>query len=400
MSAGVMEDFDEPSEYKVIETESYLRIAVRSLYDMQKLRIQIGNRIVAAFREKLGIKPSHSEEEEGNKEAEKLLVQLRAEYRRITDGVKRITKKIKSDSHLITTQSELLLLKAYEEQLQAEETHKKIIENELKDYPVYMQYMRHIKGVGPLMAAMCISELDIHRAKVPSAFHAYSGIDVVTWFECKEKHNDAAPDRLRKRHPEGYTTQGPAITGREDDWFSLFTADGVLLGKYGLANEDSPGYGEGRSMKETHLTDKTYVKKARPAKNGKPATEDTLVKTRGITFNPMLKTKLIGVLASSFVRQGGVDKETGLRKAGCYYRNVFDSYKEYITGRPEHANKTKIHINNMAKRYMIKEFLSDLWTAWRTLEELPIRPSYAVEKLGKRPYVIPGKPEIIYDEVA
>ena len=55
--------------------EKVLTASVRSLYDLQKLRISTGNRICASFRVKLGLDPSQAEGED--KEAEKLLTQLR-----------------------------------------------------------------------------------------------------------------------------------------------------------------------------------------------------------------------------------------------------------------------------------------------------------------------------------
>lgn len=78
-----------------------IRTSVRTLYDMQKLRIQNGNRIAAAFRVKLGLESSQAETE--NQDAHAILNELRSEFKRITDGVKRITKNIKIDSPLITT---------------------------------------------------------------------------------------------------------------------------------------------------------------------------------------------------------------------------------------------------------------------------------------------------------
>ena len=72
-----------------------IRISVRTLYDMQKLRIQSGNRIAAAFRTKLGLSSSQAEAE--IPDAEKMLKDLRTEFKRITDGVKRITKNFESD---------------------------------------------------------------------------------------------------------------------------------------------------------------------------------------------------------------------------------------------------------------------------------------------------------------
>jgi hypothetical protein len=37
----------------------------------------------------------------------------------------------------------------------------------------------------------------------------------------------------------------------------------------------------------------------------------------------------------------------------------------------------------MAVRFMIKEFLADLWTEWRIMEGLPVRERYEVEKFKK-----------------
>ena len=40
----------------------------------------------------------------------------------------------------------------------------------------------------------------------------------------------------------------------------------------------------------------------------------------------------------------------------------------------------------MALRYMIKSLLGDLWTYWRTKENLPVTPPYAVSKLNMDPH--------------
>ena len=43
----------------------------------------------------------------------------------------------------------------------------------------------------------------------------------------------------------------------------------------------------------------------------------------------------------------------------------------------------KDHRHKAAIRKMIKEFLKNLYIAWRTIEGLPIREPYEVEYLGK-----------------
>jgi Transposase IS116/IS110/IS902 family len=282
---------------------SIIRCSIRSLYDMQKIRIQNGNRICAAFRYKLGLESSQAEEE--NEEASDLLKELRSEFKRITDGVKRITKDIKCDSPLITTRSELALLESYERQIEAEIIHEKAIADELSRTPIWNEFLKDVRGVGPLMAGVIVSEIDINKCNSISALHKYCGLDVVVYENEEGEHE------------------------------------------------------EGRCRKKEHLVPKTYTNR-----NGE------IKETIGITFNPFLKTKLVGVLGSVFIKLGGK------------YRIVYDGYKHRLQNHPKHKDKTKGHIHNMAVRYMVKEFLADLWTHWRLLEGLPVKGTYAEDVLG------------------
>jgi len=116
--------------------------------------------------------------------------------------------------------------------------------------------------------------------------------------------------------------------------------------------------GTGRSRKKEHLIEQTYTDA-----EGKEQTK------MGISFNPFLKTKLIGVLGSSFVKTNGK------------YREIYDNYKHRISNMPAHAEKSKGHINNMAIRYTVKRFLVDLHYHWRTMEGLPVADEYSKAKL-------------------
>jgi hypothetical protein len=283
-----------------------IRISIRSLYDLQKLRIQAGNRIFQAFRQKLGITSSEAEEEL-SPEAEEVLRQLRAEFKRITDGVKRITKTIELESNLITNAAELYLIQAYERQLDAEESHTKVVLDELQRHAIYRDWLSVVRGVGPLMAGVILSEIDIHKCNSISALWKYAGVDVITY------------------------------TDEE-------------TGEY---------HEEGRCRKARHLVPKTYTNKKGEVKE-----------TVGITFNPFLKTKMVGVLGAVFIKLGGP------------YRDIYDNYKHRLQNHPKHKVKTKGHIHAMATRYMIKEFLADLWTKWRGMEGLEVRARYPEDKLG------------------
>lgn len=277
-----------------------LRAMVRGAYDIQKLRIQTGNRIVANFKAKLGQAPG-DDEDTLNAEGKMILNNIRMRYKKITEGVKNFPKLVSFvGDELISDYTELCLVAQYEDIHNHEDEHfKKRLKNVLQEYRIYTEFLDGVKGVGPAMAGVIISEIDITKAKYPSSVWAYAGLDV-------------ASD------------------------------------------------GKGRSRKKEHLVETTY--------------EDSAGETQtkmGITFNPMLKSKLIGVLASSFLRAGD-----------SKYSKVYYDYKNRIVNAPAHADKTKKHQHNMAMRYMVKIFLVDLYVAWRTIEGLEVHKPYHEAKLG------------------
>lgn len=125
------------------------------------------------------------------------------------------------------------------------------------------------------------------------------------------------------------------------------------------AGLDVASDGAGRSKKAAHLVEVAYQ-----AKDGTEKTKQS------ITYNPFLKTKMMGVLAPSFLRTNSP------------YRLIYDGYRHRLEYHPAHKDKVLGHKHNMALRYMVKMFLRDLWLAWRELEGLPITPDYAESKLG------------------
>jgi len=273
-----------------------LKSAVNGLYTIQRNRIQIGNAVVANFKEKIGQNPGEPEEVL-EIDAKLLLQSLRASYQRITDGVTRLTSRnFKQDGH-ISTFSELALIEMYNALVESEDDAEKRIQQAVKEFAIYTEFLEGVRGCGPMMSAVVISQFDIHKAQYPSSLHAYAGLDVVK--------------------------------------------------------------GRGRSRQKEHLVDQTYLDA-----EGNEQTK------KGISFNPFVKTKLVGVLGSSFIKSGGP------------YREVYDNYKHRLQHMPAHADKTKGHIHNMAVRYMVKRFLTDLYKVWRELEGLPVALEYSEAKLG------------------
>jgi hypothetical protein len=283
--------------------KSNLKIFVRGAYDIQILRIQMGNRIVANFKAKLGQKPS-SKEDEMEEKAIKLIDDLRHRYKKITDGIKEIPtyKKFVGDE-VISNYTELCLLHQYIQLEREENAHFRKLESILQDYPIYTEYLKSVRGVGPAISGIIISEFNISKAKYPSSLWMYCGLDV-------------APD------------------------------------------------GKGRSKKTEHLVDKEYTDK-----------DGEIKIKKSITFKPFIKTKLLQVLGGSFLKVGENP-----------YHTIYDNYKNRLENHAIYKDTTKLHRHNMAIRYMIKQFLVDLYVAWRTLEGLEVAERYEVAKLGMKPH--------------
>ena len=282
-----------------MENKAGLKTVVHSVYDIQKLRIQMGNRIVANFKAKLGQKPSMPEKKM-DPDARKILADLRNHYRKITDGIKVFPsqKKFVGDE-IITSYTELCLLSQYMDLESYEQQHFRRLESVLVDFPIWTEWMKGVKGCGPAMAGVLISEIDIHKARYASSLFKYAGLDVA-------------------------------------------------------------GDGRGRSRKAGHLVKVQYTNA-----KGEQAERDS------ITFNPFLKSKLIAVLGSSF-----------LRVKDSPYAQVYYEYKHRLENHEKYKDVTKLHRHNMAIRYMIKRFLVDLYVQWRTLEKLPVAPEYHEAILG------------------
>ena len=162
------------------DKQNSLRMMVRGTYDVQKLRIQMGNRLVGNFKAKLGLEPSMPEAEMDAK-GKKILKDLRAQYHKITDGVTVFPSKRKfTGEGLITEYTELCLIAQYLDLESHEQQHFRRLEPNLADFPIWTQWLEHVKGCGPAMAGVIISEIDIHKARYASSLFKYSGLDVAS----------------------------------------------------------------------------------------------------------------------------------------------------------------------------------------------------------------------------
>jgi hypothetical protein len=322
-----------------MKSNADLKVMVRAVYDLQKLRIQQGNRIVANFKAKLGQAPSMPEDDL-DEVTKALLLRLRtdnklittgaieelefdeeaqtaeekkekkiagivskildAEYKKFVSGDEEVlvkASKFKGNA-VISNYTEMCLIKQYKEIEQQEKTQFKRLGYALAEFPIYTQYLEKVRGIGPAMAGVLLSELDVSKADYASSFHKYAGLDVA------------------------------------DD-------------------------GKGRSKIAAHL-----IKVAYKDRDGKDQEKNS------ITFNPFLKTKILGVLGPSFLR------------AASPYAALYTEYKNRLVNHPIHSQKSPMHRHRMAMRRMVKIFLQDFWSEWRTIEGLSVSAPYHVEKLG------------------
>jgi hypothetical protein len=161
-----------------MDTRANLKPIVRGAYDIQKLRIHVGNRIVANFKTKLGQAPGESEDTL-DEDASEILAILRASYRKLTDGVKTFPRQgTFTGDEVISSYTELCLLAQYLELEKAEGQHFRRLGNILKGFPIWTEWLEGVSGVGPAMAGVLISEIDIHKARYPSSLWRYAGLDV------------------------------------------------------------------------------------------------------------------------------------------------------------------------------------------------------------------------------
>jgi hypothetical protein len=325
-------------------SKGVLRSMVRGMYDLQKVRIQLGNRIVGNFKAKHGQRAGLSEKEL-KKEAKEILTKLRASFERITDGIVSLPRKkdFKGDE-VISEYAEFCLMNQYITMHKNEKEHLKHIGAVLDDFEIYNKFLEGVKGIGPAMAGVIISELDPHKAHHISGFWKYSGLDVVG---------------------------GSKV--HADDVGVVGVGEGVSAGA-------------GRSKRKEHLVEKMYMDK-----KGKEKTK------KSITYNPFLKTKLMGVLGGSFLKSQDkyakiYDDSKHRYESHAVYGVHNDGKKVPLGAGSEGEEESARYITSknrrhfMATRYMVKMFLLDLWLEWRKIEKLPISKPYSEAKLGYKPH--------------
>lgn len=384
-----------------------IRCLIANVYDLQKLRISAGNRLVQSFYLQLGVAPSTSPDDI-DKEEKKMIDRLKAEYKRITDAVAENNKSIKSNIKalresdeegkrltLIRNDQDFKLVESYTYLLKAEEESTKSLDKYVKQHKLWDAFFADIKGCGTLMSAVCIAYLDPYVAKYPSSFFRYCGMDTV-------QDEDKDGNKLYLEKVEGVVT---CVKVREA--YGYYNSEGQYFGKVQMTDnlsdegnilfkgEDGGLYEQRQLIKvvdgqemliyEEVESGKEYVGDVVVSQHGRKKGDTEMVEyvdaegnrklKRSITYNPFVKTKLMGVLTGCLIKA-----------KDPVYSKIYYDYKARLDNSPRYEGYTPAHKNMMAQRYMIKQFLRNLHTEWRHLEGLPIYEPYEVEKLGNKPH--------------
>ena len=279
-------------EHGVLDRESLEKLAVlkqlvATYYGIQKVRVAMGNRITSIVKE-------YGE----------------------TDYTNRLV-----DVYNVSEEIEKSIVK-----------HIKPI---LREFPIYTEWLKYVKGVGDILSAGLIAGI-----KTPARFSNISKL----WKYCGLHVVDGEAPSRRK--------------GAKVDWNPFMK---TLCWKLGESFVKTKGFYrrayEQFRAEEERKSEEGIIRPIDKCVGYIPKDEDVI---KIVGDSPLTKSK--------------IDK---LKKEG---------YKELRVG------MTNAHIYARAKRKTVKLFIAHLWHKWRELEGLPITKPYAHALLGHADFIEPPEP--------
>ena len=399
-----------------------LRQLVNGLYDLQKLRIATGNRVIANLKARLGSIPSEKEEKL-SKEAKEVLNILRTAEKLTADGAAKLVPPpsfdpdhddpeddTEDEDKAGSTPEERKLLK------KSKSIAKTLFTMLNKEYALLTDKRKRIPSKDEFTAMLLDKTSPLQGMLLIDSFSEFA---LATQYVELKKQEESGLRRL-----EGILEEFPVYTEFLKDIKGCGNLMSAVIVSYldpykapyvssfwafcGLdvvqGSKDAKGkwvaqgtsyagatWSEGRGRYEYHLVDRQYTDAA-----GREKTR------RGTRYDPFVKTKLLGVLAGCLIKA----KNEQYRKIYDDYKHRLENHERYgtqndkkvdeernerfkqLTPGWDKSKNPKFMItspgrrNRMALRYMIKLLLRDLYVKWRALENLEVKPSYQEAKLG------------------
>ena len=214
----------------------------------------------------------------------------------------------------------------------------------LSEFKVYNDWLGQVAGVGTIAAGWLLGSFDIEKATTVSKMWQYAGLN---------------PSEVYGK-----------IRVQKDDYKPEL---GEIIGEIHYQNWDD------------------YVVQTTTKVRGDKPTKGFI-----LPYNKQLRTALLGIIAPSFIKLNGGTSKNGASRTLSPYREIYDDYKfrlensDVITNHRKKGETvrlpwkdvTKGHREMATRRYMMKQFIKDLYTHWRLAEGLEVRESYHAGILG------------------
>ena len=309
-----------------------LRQAVRFFYDLQDLRILSGQRSQGMAIETAELSDEHKAE--------------------------------------LAVQSFLL------DQLEAQGLRK--VKRLVDKHPVWKGFLKPIKGIGPTLGGVVLSEIRVDRAPTVSALWSFCGLAV----------RDGEADRKRKGQRASYN---PWLKAK------MLKVMGDCMIK--ASSQYRKFYDDYKHRKENQLVPvcmackgegqvSEYLRVIIPAGREHGLKRDLVVQALdGVDHQKLRVSKSESEVQ---VHEGDVDRALDrlVKRLGvtAQRKDGEQSKCKNCDGRGKDApwGRSGKHRHQAAVRYMIKMFLLELWKFWRELEGLPIGETYAEAHLGRK----------------
>lgn len=405
--AKVKLDIQRISESQFLEG-NYVRTLTRSLNDITVNRIRTGNRLAASYMVRTGkVRPVSEENDDGRRVMmaglPEALESIQSElFKMVTHPLNSDGEPIKehwvipkvrafTPGKFIGNYGELVLADLYAQQLRNEQVAEKNLQVILASHPLYENYLQHIPGIGPRTASAIISELNPFRAKTPSAYISYCGLDTVTvgiytdkagkkitipaW-RIDEMVEEAGTDQLEVNGcPVVLVNQGRCKNKAHLKPVTMTNSDGETVSMLSL------GYNLRLKTKLVGVLGESFLMQTVMLMDGEKSTKKTrLARATAMGFvhtgTPTTEDKAV----NEFLIKSGVSV---VKRPGRFGQMYMD-HKERLMQRNENVEEKlqPVVIHRRCIRYMIQRFLHELWEISRILYNLPLRCSYEQEKLG------------------
>ncbi len=341
VSQVVVPRADDIKDRDSAQSREALRHKVRMLYDLQRIRLQIGGR-----------------------------------------GLKR-PAKIKIELHEIDKQ---ILDHRAKDLHRSEKQALRDVEAHLRTIGFYRDVLCEKRGIGPTMAGVILSEFDIEHEDCVSKMWSFAGLKPIETKRCKKCHIPVDGDlkhprelpknvkcdlRGKKLIPSGTYASAKAakpVKGEKLAYNSFLRSK--LCGVLGAVLLKSVG-------RDDHGYYTTYSV-ANPSSDGSKEPED------GERFSVRLLGDDTRHIDGDLIGAPGWQKKISVKVPydKIPYRKFYDDYKYRKTSAG--WGMSDGHRHNASIRYMIKMMLLEIWKEWRAYEGLSVRDSYQEGVLGQK----------------